>query len=230
MRRASLCRAVSLVVLAVILGFWMTGHSYAQSVYFLWFIGFSPPTPPADSMELRQAIAYAVDRGAVAKAVAPHLKQTPYPAVGIQHPGLPGYNPGVRGYSYDPLKAKELYGKSGWTAPITLFVGPPTNKLIETFQETVLESIRKSLGGPVLIGRVVNFEALVRMAKSGQAAVYMFAWRSDPQDFGYPSFALGLAHDIRSEPEIKSPLERRDVDAVEQLMLDRVLIVPVIYY
>jgi ABC-type transport system substrate-binding protein len=229
-RRANWWKLVSLGVIAMSLAFSMTSSSRAQTVYELWFIGFSPATPPADSLELRQAIAYAVDRVAVAKAVAPHAKQTPHPAVAIQHPGLPGYNPSVRGYSYDPLKARELYSKSGWTAPITLFVGPGTSKMVEALHETVLESIRKALGGPVFIGRLVNFEALTRMAKSGTAPAYIFGWISDPQDFGYPSFALGLAHDVSSEPELSSLLERRDVNAVEQFMLDRALIVPLIYY
>ena len=228
--RLSVRRAAFTVFLTMVLGFLIAGHSYAERVYTLWFVGFSPATPPADSLELRQAIAYSLDREVVAKAVAAHAVQPPHPAVGIQHPGLPGYNPGVRGYSYDPVKAKELYGSSGWTAPITIFVGPATSKFLEALHETVLGSIRKTLGAPVLVGRVANFGALVEMTKTGLAAVYIFGWRSDPKDFGYPSFALGLANDRPFDPNVKALLEKRDVNALEQLMLDKALIIPVIYY
>jgi hypothetical protein len=59
----------------------------------------------------------------------------------------------------------------------------------------------------------------------------MYGWRSDRQDFAYPSFALALAQGyFMSDPEIESLVNRRDAAAVEQLLLDKALIVPIVYY
>jgi hypothetical protein len=78
---------------------------------------------------------------------------------------------------------------------------------------------------------VTPFSTLVDAVKAGRAALYMFGWVSDPRDFGYPSFALGLAHDNHiADPEVRALVEKRDAAALEQMLLERALIVPIIYY
>lgn len=78
----------------------------------------------------------------------------------------------------------------------------------------VTEGLSKTLGATISIGRVANFQGLVRAARSGNAPVWMNGWRSDPKDYGYPSFALGLAQEyFLSDPEIKAldrPRSRAD--------------------
>lgn len=218
-----------LVVLAISLGL-LTPLSLAQTVPTLRFIGFSPGTPPADSLPFRRAFAYAVDRDAVVKAVVPLLNATPRPALSIQHPSLPGHNPALRAYEYDPAKAKEMLAQSGWTSAITILVGPSTTRFLQTYHGAVADGLRTALGIPVNVQPVANFQALTRAAYSGAAAIYMFAWASDARDFGYPSFALGIAHDVVSDPEAHALAEKRDAAAAERLLLEKVLIVPVIYY
>jgi hypothetical protein len=78
---------------------------------------------------------------------------------------------------------------------------------------------------------MINFDGLVRAARSGTAPIWMYGWRSDRQDFAYPSFALALAQGyFMADPEIESLVNRRDAAAVEQLLLDKALIVPIVYY
>ena len=64
---------------------------------------------PFDDKRVRQAFNYAINRD--------HLAQLGYgtmlPAKGPLPPGMPGYNPELRGYPYDPAKAKAVY--SGMT-------------------------------------------------------------------------------------------------------------------
>jgi oligopeptide transport system substrate-binding protein len=68
---------------------------------------------PLRFKEVRQAINYAIDR----KSMISYLRKgigNPAEA-GIVPEGMPSYNPEkVNGYSYDPLKAKELLAKAGY--------------------------------------------------------------------------------------------------------------------
>jgi len=66
----------------------------AQNV--LRYVGFSP-VPPADKLECRLAVAYAVNRDAIASALsARRLLGTGAPAYSIQSPRLPGYDASTR--------------------------------------------------------------------------------------------------------------------------------------
>jgi peptide/nickel transport system substrate-binding protein/oligopeptide transport system substrate-binding protein len=221
-----------LIVLAVVLSFVvvLSANTNAQTVYVLFYLGVSPSMPPADSLTFRQALAYGLDREAIVKAVTPHRTQTPQVALGINHPKLPGYNPEVRGYSYDPAKAKEFYSQAGWTGSVTILASAPRNKFMEALYLAIENSLTKTLGTTVRLQPVANFDVLVNAARAGSIPVYVMGWRSDPADFGYPSFALGLANSFISDPEVKTLVERGDSNAVEQILLEKALIIPIFHF
>lgn len=229
-------RNMSLFNVALALVVWLTllvPAGEAQIAPTTFFLGFSPKLPPTDSLVFRQAIAYAIDREAVVKAVSPHTQALFRPALTIQHPQLPGFNPSARGYSFDPARAKELYTQSGWVARITILVGPApaTSKFLEALHGAVADSIRNTLGNPVAVQRVANFDALVRAARSQIAPIWMYGWLSDREDFAYPSFALALAHGyFERDADVKNLVEKGDAQAVEQALLDKALIIPIIYH
>lgn len=200
-------------------------------LHFLWFIGFSSREFSASSFEFRQAIAHALDREVIAKAIQPHIRDggVAKPAFGIQHPRLPGYDPEVRGYAYDLGKGKALYERAGSPKKITIFAGPPREGLAGALDRAVIESLRR-LGTEVLIQPVASFEALSRQVNAGRVAIYMMGWRGEKEDFGYPSFALGLAHDTFSyDQEVKRLVKERDPRAVEQYLLEKALVIPLAY-
>lgn len=196
----------------------------------LYYLGFSPSVSPADSLTFRQALATAIDRDAILTAVAPYAPRPAHPAMSIQHPALPGYNPSVRGYMYDGAKAKDLLKQSGWTGTIVLSVVPPANRFRSALHDAVATSLRAALGAPLTVQPAPNFKAFADAIKSGKVAVYVVGWSSDPADFGYPSFALGLADFFNfPDPDLKALVAKRDVGAVEQMLLDKALIVPIVY-
>ncbi len=57
----------------------------------------------------------------------------------------------------------------------------------------------------------------------------MVGWSSDPADFGYPSFAMGLADFFNFPDDLKALAAKRDVGAIERMLLDKALIVPIVY-
>ena len=73
------------------------------------YFGMNTNEPPFDDVKVRQAINYAADRATLAKVL---LEDLVVPAKGILPPALPGYSPNIRGYDYDPEKARQLMRES----------------------------------------------------------------------------------------------------------------------
>jgi ABC-type oligopeptide transport system substrate-binding subunit len=66
---------------------------------------FDNSKPPFNSVAVRQAFAYAIDRNTLAQNI---FKGAVKPASTIIPPGMPGYQPGYPGLSFDAAKAKSL--------------------------------------------------------------------------------------------------------------------------
>ncbi|MFQ5811751.1 MAG: peptide ABC transporter substrate-binding protein [Anaerolineae bacterium] len=75
----------------------------------IYYIGFNVQKPPFDDQKVRQAFNYALDKDKLVEVV---LKKMNIKAEGILPPGMPGYNEDLRGYSYDPEKARQLIAES----------------------------------------------------------------------------------------------------------------------
>jgi peptide/nickel transport system substrate-binding protein len=85
------------------------------------YIGMNQAKPPLDNPKIRQAIAYALNREALLKAKYPPGAEV---AKEFMPPSLPGYNPDVTQYTYDPAKAKQLIAESGVKNPTLEFWYP----------------------------------------------------------------------------------------------------------
>jgi len=73
------------------------------------YLGMNCQMKPFDDIQVRRAINYAIRKP---KLIA-ILNGRGVSANGILPPGLPGYDPAVMGYSYDPAKARELLEAAG---------------------------------------------------------------------------------------------------------------------
>ncbi|MCX7829078.1 MAG: ABC transporter substrate-binding protein [Thermanaerothrix sp.] len=77
-----------------------------------YYIGMNMSKPPfKDNQKLRQALNYAIDRDAINKLV---INGRYLVNKGVLPPGMPGYNPNLKGYKYDPAKAKKLLAEAGY--------------------------------------------------------------------------------------------------------------------
>ncbi len=196
----------------------------------LTILGFSPERPPGNILACRQAIALAIDREAVARAVAPHLLRPPSPARGIQHPALSRVNPVVAGYAYDPVRAKELFGDCGFSGPLRILAGGSSVRAFQMHDETVGESLRRTLAATVTLDRLATIDLLIFTARTGSAPVWMLPWVADRNHFGYPSFALGIGRTLVRDPEVLALTERGDALRAEETLLRKALIIPIIYF
>jgi peptide/nickel transport system substrate-binding protein len=81
----------------------------------LFTLSFNLTRKPLDDLRVRQAFAYAIDRDAIANAMAPFGRRT----YGLNPPGFPGglteaeVPPQLR-YKFDPAKAKALLAEAGF--------------------------------------------------------------------------------------------------------------------
>ena len=145
------------------------------------YLGMNCQMQPFTDVRVRQAISYAVDRH---KLVAV-LNGRGMVARGILPPDLPGYDPNVRGYDYDPNKARELLEEAhlGDGFDITLWLQADRTMLTlgqSIQQDLALVGIRAHLK-PVAWG---PFLEAVR--QPGNAQSYMTGWEADfpdPENF-----------------------------------------------
>jgi len=79
--------------------------------FFTRLIGFNMECDLFKDIRVRQAINYAIDRKTV---VEKYLRGKAYPACGYLAPNMPSYNPTLKGYEYNPEKAKRLLKEAGY--------------------------------------------------------------------------------------------------------------------
>jgi peptide/nickel transport system substrate-binding protein len=78
--------------------------------------------PPTTKLQLRQAMSWAIDRETLARDV---MKGLAVPAKGTHAQGTPGYDANIKGYGYDPAKAKQLLADAGFPKGLPLEVWMP---------------------------------------------------------------------------------------------------------
>ena len=82
------------------------------------YMGMNTNLPPFDDRKVRQALNYAVDKESIANVLHQGLSIS---AQGILPPGIPGYNPGLQGYEFNPAKAMQLLQESKYGANLDKF-------------------------------------------------------------------------------------------------------------
>lgn len=119
------------------------------------YLGFNQRRAYFQDANVRRAIAYAVDRKAIAERIQNNLAQ---PTYSIFPPSSWVYNPNVPKYEYDPTRAKQMLDDAGWkTGPdgvrqkngqplkLKLMFGPNTSKTFERVA-TVTQQWLKEVG------------------------------------------------------------------------------------
>lgn len=77
-----------------------------------YYIAINNQKPPfKGNVRLRRALNHAVNKKAICEAIG---EGVPVPANGILPPGLPGHNPNLKGYAYNPELAKKLIAEAGF--------------------------------------------------------------------------------------------------------------------
>ena len=155
------------------------------------FLGFNQSKPPLDNLQVRQAIAHALDQDAVLRAKYPAgtLKAREF-----QPPAVVGFADDVAVYDYDPALARRLLAESGVNDPTLEFwyqsdtTFPHLPDPLGIFQ--AFKADLEAVGFTVVAKPAPAQPDYSRAVASGAAAMY-FGGRygdNDPDYFLGPSF------------------------------------------
>jgi peptide/nickel transport system substrate-binding protein/oligopeptide transport system substrate-binding protein len=161
-------------------------HRYQE--LSLSFLGFGTQLPPVDRVEVRQAIAHAIDRSRLV-AQSPVIRRE---ATGILPPGMLAYSPDEKALRHDPVRARLLLKRAGYdeshpVPPLTLYMTSASANA-----ERLVASIRSDLeqvGIPLDVRRV-PWPRLTELLEAREAPAFLLAWIADMND--PDSFLRGL--------------------------------------
>jgi len=161
-------------------------HRYQE--LSLSFLGFGTTMAPVDRVEVRQAIAHAIDRTRLV-AQSPGSRRE---ATGIIPPGMLAYSPDPKALAHDPDRARLLLKRAGYSEdrpvpPLVLY----TSSSSPTAQ-TLLASVGEDLAevGIPLEVRPVSWPVLTDLIERRAAPAFLLAWIADMND--PDSFVRGL--------------------------------------
>ena len=202
------------------------------------FIGMNLEQPPFDDVKFRQALNYAVNKKEIATTA---LSDLVVPAIGVIPPGFPSYNPDLRGYGYDPEKAKRLLSESRYGADpasiprITLSIAGNFGASVGLDMEVMLRSWQETLGVEVEIQQT-EWATFLQDVHQRRFQMFALAWSADypdPQDFLDIMFHTDSANNWGNynNREVDSLLEKarvepdqtarfRQYNLIEQLIVD----------
>lgn len=86
-------------------------RKYRYLSFSYTYLGFNLKSPLFSDKRVRQAIAHAIDKEEIIQGVLLGLGQE---ATGPYKPGTWPYNPKVKKFEFNPLKARELLAQAGW--------------------------------------------------------------------------------------------------------------------
>jgi peptide/nickel transport system substrate-binding protein len=179
------------------------------------YIAFQQCTEPFDKLEVRQAIAHAVNWGSL---IEPFYGDYGELAGSFQPPAIFGSNPDVKPYEYDPEKAKELLAEAGlpdgfetelWYIPVIRGYFPDSKAIGEAIAADLAKvGIRVNL-------QTEDWGAYLDDRNTGAFPMWMLGWGSDNGD---PDNYLGwhFSHPV-GEPKAE---DCYDNDRVAELLIE----------
>jgi len=194
----------------------------------LGILGFNLQRPPFQKREVRQAFNYAIDKIRLIQEVYGGRYAV---ARGILPPGMPGYNPEVRGYDYDPARGQTLLAEAGHPGgnnltPVTL---SNTSKSAVVHKESqFIQHYLAVLGVQVDLQEFGDWPTFAGALEQGDLQLFRHVWHADypdPDNFLYPLFhSAGQRNRYRyHNPSVDKLLDdaRRETDDLRRIDLYR---------
>ncbi|MDA0364625.1 MAG: peptide ABC transporter substrate-binding protein [Chloroflexi bacterium] len=150
--------------------------------FSIFYIAFNTNVPPFDDVNVRRALALAIDRKKVAEVTFNNMVLT---ATGIMPPQLPGYTASDKTYNFDPDAARAAlaasrYGSAEALPPITMTeVGGGAQAGIDT--QAFVEQWKQELGVTVEIQQT-DFATFLDEQDAGRLQMFNGGWIMDYPD------------------------------------------------
>lgn len=148
----------------------------------MYYIAFNVTKPPFDDANVRKAFVQAIDKEKIIRLA---LKGTVRPANGIVPVGMPGFNPELKGLSYDVQAARELLAKSKYgnaaNIPPIILTTSGQGAVISDYLSAIIQQWRQNLGVDIQV-RELDPEVFFYKAKEVVDNIYDFGWVADYPD------------------------------------------------
>ncbi len=187
------------------------------------FIGFNTTIAPFNDVHVRRAFTYALDKD---KIISVMFRDMVKKAEGILPPGIPGYNPNLKGLDFDVAKAKQelaesSYGSAANLPPITITTagyGGSVDPLIEA----AVVQWKQNLGVNVTI-RQMEPDRYYYNLGAEKNQMFSMGWIADypnPQDFLDLLFHTGAQNNFGgySNPAVDKLLDQAAVAPQKQAL------------
>ena len=215
-----------------------------RTPFNIGYLGINRAKPPFDKAEVRQAIAMAINKADIVKALYPPTASV---AKGFVPPGIFGYSKDQQGWEYNPTKAKEMLAQAGfpngfktklWVMPVSRGYYPDPNKVGQ-----VIQSDLKKIG---IDAEFVTYDWGVYLDKvaDGEGDLFLLGWMADYPDatnfldvffgsgadksFG-PTFPEIVATLTRAAAEADPVARQKIYDQANKLVHDLVPAVPIVH-
>ena len=219
----------------------------AAPSFSIQYIGLNVNEPPLDDRKVRQALNLAIDKHEIATIV---LGDQVVPATGILPPGFPGFSESVKGYGFDPERARQLLKESKYgddlenLPPITMTTPGSFGANVSLDMEVVLAMWEKNLGIKTEFQQT-EFATFLKDLNKRRFQMFDIGWIADypdPENFLDILFYSDSSnnHTNYSNPEVDALLEQARVETdetrrfaiyneVEQMILDDAPWIPLWY-
>ena len=196
----------------------------APPTFSVQYIGLNVNEPPLDDLKVRQALNLAIDKQEIATVV---LADQVVPADGILPPGFPAFNENLRGYTFDPERAKQLlaeskYGDDLENLPrITITTAGSFGASVSLDMEVVLQMWKKNLGIDAEFQQT-EFATFLRDLHKRRFQMFDIGWIADypdPENFLDILFHSESSnnHTNYDSPEVDALLEQARTETDETL-------------
>jgi len=133
---------------------------------------------PLNNVKFRQALAYATDRSGIVKAVC---YDNCVPATSFLPLTTPYFDKGLKAYTYDVAKAKQLIAESGVATPVTLTVIEQSGANDANTAATLLKNMWAQIGVTLNLVPLDRATAIARM-RALDYQVTVGGWTNDVPD------------------------------------------------
>ena len=210
----------------------------APASFSVNYIGLNVNEPPLDDVKVRQALNLAIDKEEIASIVLGDLVR---PADGILPPNFPGYAEEIRGYEFDPTRARQLLEESKYGSelenlpPITITTPGSFGANVSLDMEVILQMWERNLGITAEFQQT-EFATFLKDLHKGRFQMFDIGWIADypdPENFLDILFHSQSTnnHTHYSNPEVDELLVQARVETdttrryslynqVEQMILD----------
>ena len=160
------------------------------------FIELNTELAPLDNVKVRQAMNHAVNKPRCMFAATQQF----VPAGGALPPSMPGHDPSMRGYPYDPERARQLLAEAGLALPLRMTLWHPNDQMARLSAEAIQADLR-DVGVEIELKGVFNAQlGGVRSERRKTRHLTLTSWNPSPD----PRDIIGQHFDGRSMDEESS--------------------------